>query len=806
MNKQSTGYLLRHVRSQQHELSSEELKRIDDDLTARVEKEFPDGIVSVNKLTNTLKNLLALRGWVETSTLATGTGLKHLGFTLVSEVKSRTTGALLRQAYNNGRKLSPEELKRIDADLKKRIKRFFPRGPVHTEQLRKKDSTLYNQIATRSWLIGKKRNASSALNHLGFTLFSESNGETVGRLLNQADCFNRALTEKEIERIDTDLTTRVNALFPDKIVNSSVIKNTDRTLYKHILKRSKIKDEFSAPREYVKSLGFCIASEQEKTSTSSLLWQAYDKKRKLTPQELKKIDADLHDMVLKDFPDGVVGKDSLSSKLKYLLSLRGGVATGKRSTGSAIKALGFMRVIDAREPLTPEDIVERLKKYKLTKERLVRHTAVIKTKDNSLIYHLGMLGMKVTGKYNITAGLEELGFKTKRNLTGAEINRKLLEIWPFEKVKQAYEENDPTMVVSLEEMRLLHKRLYNSMKYRGSSIGARTNVRDKPINVEQRINSLYPEFPHLYSFVSRVTSIDEKALGKRIRAAHYRGVIDIAPRSLLESKDPRARKLCRQIQCANRDCLKFGIEETMEETIARISGLKPKDYSRTPDKTTMLGQITECAAHLVFLVTHLVDPTGAYFQNGYADFFPKVDDVYAQLRIPKKDGRRIKPDLLVCSEDERCAVEVKSGATAQSIKDLPEKYQDMSVFRTDNSPGLDSVVAILQVNERIYNESKARLEDAGIKVVSGEKFMEYFAIAVDQLGCSPCHTYVAGAVPRVHSLANICRFHEQVIENPNLMLRPANWQLISHYASALFSLRGRLAKTMREQKILNIGL
>jgi len=806
VNKQSTGYLLRHVRSGQHELSSEELKRIDADLTARVKKEFPDGIVSVNKLTKTLKDLLAFRGWVETGTLATGTGLKHLGFTLISEVKSKSTGALLRQAYDNGRKLSPEELKRIDADLKKKVKRFFPKGPVHTEQLRKKDSTLYNQLATRSWLIKKKRNVSSALNHLGFILFSESNGETVGRLLNQADCFNRILTEKEIERIDADLTTRVNSLFPDKIVNSSVIKDTARTLYRHIIQRSKIQDEFSAPREYVKSLGFCIASEQEKTSTSSLLWQAYDKKRKLTPSELKKIDADLREMILKDFPDGVVGKDQLSSKLKYLLSLRGGVATGKRSTGSAIKALGFMRVIDASEPLTPEGIVERLKKYKLTEKKLVRHTDVINTGDNSLVYHLGMLGMKVTGKYNITAGLEELGFKTKRNLTGAEINRKLQEIWPFEKVKQAYEENDHTIVVSLEEVRLLHKRLYNSMKYRGSSLSARRKSRDKPINVEQRINSLYPEFPHLYSFVSRVTSIDEKALGKRIRAAHYSGMIDIAPRALSDSKDPRAQKMCRQIQKANKNRLEFGVEETMKETIARISGLRPKDYARTVYKTTTLGQITEFAAHLVFLVTHLVDPAGTYFQNGYVDFFPKVDDVYAQLRIPKKDGRRIQPDLLVCSEDERCAVEVKSGATAESIKDLPEKYQDMSVFRTDKFPGLDSVVAILQVNERIYNENKERLEDAGIKVISGEKFMEYFTIAIDQLTCSPCHTYVAGAVPRVHSLANICRFHEQVIEKPNLVLRPSNRQLLDHYSAALSSLRGCLVKAMREQKILNIGL
>jgi len=413
----------------------------------------------------------------------------------------------------------------------------------------------------------------------------------------------------------------------------------------------------------------------------------------------------------------------------------------------------------------------------------------------ALLTALARLGKKNNQAGNHTNGLKLLGFETVQRMTDDNIREQMLEIWPHEKVQQAYAQSNPSLLTSLNE---LDKKLFRAMKYR-SEANIKIKKRPKSVTVKQQVNSLHPEFPCLYNMVSsRASAGNQQDLGERLRSAFYQGV-NIAPSALKNSSDPGQRKLFREIHHAGKSDFGFKIEAP-KATIARVTGIKPQDFSFSSRKNELLKEITENATKLVFLVTNLIDPTGKYFQNGFAGYFPPIRSIDEQVKIHTSGRKYVITDFVVASSRKNCAVEVKSGTTVQSAKSLLDNYQDWASFGTDGAR-LDSVVAVLQMNEKIVSQMRTPLRDLNIKTVSGEKFMEYFSKAIAALECSPYHAYVAEAVHGVHSLANIYRFHEQIVFRPHVVLKQNSREVLTHHNKVLRSLTKCLEKAYKTQNL-----
>lgn len=537
-------------------------------------------------------------------------------------------------------------------------------------------------------------------------------------------------------------------------------------------------------------------------STIKLLWQFHKHNRKLTSAELKGIDADIKSQVDELFPDKIVRVKSLPSSLRKRLSLRSTVDNRKQAPGYALKKLGFTLVSETRA-WTKKRLKERLQELGLGKEGIIRQSDIKATQDKALLAGLGRLGKKVSGKYNISAGLEELGYTSVHQRTVENIQEELRKIWPYEQVKTAYDERNPAKLMSLAEFRKKHNLLYASMKYRSSSRASKRKSNKCSRSIASQINSVYSEFPCLYNFIANaVDSVNEKNLSKRLLDAFAKGV-NIMPTALQNSSDSSERKLFAEIKKARIGPLGIKVE-TPSQTIQRLTGLRPKDYScASPQKNSLLKEVTENATKLVFLVTNLIDPSGGYFKNGFAGYFPSIHNISEQVRIFKGDGSYLVSDFIVASKRKNCVVEVKSGSTLEHMKSLPEKYCGWKSFETNDSK-IDRVVAVLQTNQMIYRQMKHCLDEAGLKAVSGEKFMEYFSKAIDSLACSPNHAYVAEAMPGVHSLENIYKFHEEVVFRPHVVLRPNQRELLIHHNRTLKKLNKTLEKAVADTQLLNI--
>jgi len=445
-----------------------------------------------------------------------------------------------------------------------------------------------------------------------------------------------------------------------------------------------------------------------------------------------------------------------------------------------------------------ERFLEALAKKGFKPGDFVRNKDVIAIGDPALGTALARLSQNNDSTGSYTNGLKLLGFKTKQRFSDDEILSRMQDIWPLEKVQEAYAQGNPSLLISIKELQNEHRKLFRAMKYRSEHNNGIQKRKGKKASLQKQINRLYPEFPNLYNWVSsRAASGNQKDLGERLRAAFQKGT-NIAPRALRESDDPGEKKLYREVYHAGKGSLGFRTENP-KQTIARLTGLKPKDFMASNRTNDLLREITENATKLVFLVTYLIDPTGKYFQNGFAGYFPPIRSIDEQVKIDTQDEKYIVSDFMVASTRKNCVVEVKSGTTLQSAKGLTNNYQDWPSFETDGTP-LDSVVAVLQMNQRIVAQMRGPLSDLDIKTVSGEKFMEYFSKAIDALGHSPYHAYVAGAVHGVHSLANIYRFHEQIVFQPHVALKPNRRELLMHHNKVLSSLTKCLEKAMQNTK------
>jgi len=619
--------------------------------------------------------------------------------------------------------------------------------------------------------------------------------ESLSYLLWQAVSNGYGISSHELECIDNELAARLRKEFPDEVVNTNKISST---LLYHLSLRNKIARGRYSAGSTARDLGFVLArdfksrqvhAKREKTLRKRILSEL--KKRKITPDN----PARKKDIIALN-----------NSTLAHRIRRYGRIVNGKDSISSGLKALGFTTVSAPRPALTEaqlrEDITEKLHKYRLFNNDVVRKKDILCTKDNSLAKKLRNLGKLVSDKDSISAGLKALGYETngrcRQSLAG--VHEKLLEIWPYEQVKKAYDAHDPSIILSLEKLSEKYPELLREMR----TIAARS----EKDSVEKMINSVHDDFPHLYSFVSRfVTSVDEENLGKRLRAYFFNDGVNIAPTALKKSRNPGHRKLYRQVTRAGIGPLGIRIE-TPCQTIERLTSLRKKDFSCSVfQNSKLLSEITEKATKLVLLVTNLVDPTGAYFRNGFRKFFPEIRDVNPitgrGLRIYRWDGSYVEPDAMASSARKNFAVETKAGTTVNAASNLFENYDDLSAFRQDNAFALDGVIAVIQMNRSVYDRLADPLGEIGIKAVPPEKFLEYLSKAVAELECSPCHTYVAEAVPRVHSLANIYRFHEIVVNSPHIALKPANRKLALHHNQVLGGLVESLERASENTKILN---
>lgn len=532
-------------------------------------------------------------------------------------------------------------------------------------------------------------------------------------------------------------------------------------------------------------------------STTKLLWKAYKHGHSLSSAQLSHIDSDLRKEVASFCPDGVVAVKKLPSGTQKRLCYRNHVKRKKLSAGPVVKDLGFLLFSETKS-WPKKKVIKTLSEQGFNAGSFVSQQAVRNTKDTPLISALGRLGKKVCGKYNISEGLRALGFETRSYRKFDDIQENLRSVWPREDVERAFADKDSSLLASLEAFREQNPNLYRSMCYLASAKGKCAAGRTRAITVADQINMLYPEFPNLYNLIAyRVKSVDEKNLGERILDAFFDGA-NIAPTALAGSDSDAERKLWAEIKRAGIGPLGLRVETPLQ-TISRLTGLKHRDFSCSNYKQNKkLKEISESATRLMFPVTSIVDPSGKYFQNGFARFFPVpmseiLPERGSQFRIYRPDGSYIIPDLMVSSRRTACAVETKSGSSRRAVEDLLDKYAD--------SDDVDRVVAVLQMNQRIYKAMKPQLSDCGIRTVSGEKFMEYFSKAIDALECSPCHMYVAEAVPRVHSLANIYRFHEKAVFAPHIVLRRSNRKLLKQHNQVLSSLTTCLEKALENTKV-----
>lgn len=499
---------------------------------------------------------------------------------------------------------------------------------------------------------------------------------------------------------------------------------------------------------------------------------------------------------------GVVNVHGLSRKVKRLLSLRAGFSEiNNKAIISFVKFLGF---IPSQEFCEKDNLIAALEGYGFVSYECAEKSGSgpqkiyrpdIQKRDSALHNAIGRIGKEFEGTINFSAGIRELGF---RPCLGCHSERTILEtlqkVWPYALVKEAYEENNPSLLVPWDEFKDKNKIIFWAIQHATYAKKHRNRQQKKakkfahiiPVHYKKRINSIYPEFPDLFNFISRkIHSVDIKSLAGHIQTARRLGK-NISPRALHITKDPGLKKIRNELR-------RFAADNglTIQGAIRKVTQLSVACFASPPEQNYAIGEISELATRVVLLSTQLIDSTGKFYENGFDKYFAPIHAVMPRLKKKVKLTREennafIFPDFLVENESVHSIVEVKSGTgtTCNTAINLIAKYSSRS-FKELN--GADSkIVAVLQMPANITNQVAPYLEDQNISVIDGKTFIDYFFKAMRKLERSPYRAFVANAVPnKRHSLVNLVELHKRIIEEPHIMITPAHERLILNHAEVL---------------------
>ncbi|MBN1645299.1 ribonuclease H-like domain-containing protein [Candidatus Woesearchaeota archaeon] len=531
----------------------------------------------------------------------------------------------------------------------------------------------------------------------------------------------------------------------------------------------------------------------------------FTRKRKL---DLNSVHPDFRKRAERFSESGIIDFRKLPKYIKDILKLRCeyiGV-NGKIGTKQLMNDLGFYNSSDI---YSKENLIAILEGYGYVREKNANNNSKcekvfskkIKNKDYPLFKAICGVGRAFKGSANFAAGIRELGFSPSFNFYSEEMIKSILtSVWPYHKVKEAYEKNDPSILIPWSEFTKDNPNVFFAIKNaafakkikqkRKKKIKKRIKLKRKShlqeMPARTRINRLYEEFPDLFNFISTPTiGVNKKVLSNLLQELNKKGV-NISHSYLANSREPGLRKVFNQLRYLTKRN-----SATVSEEITKLIGPARTELVVSSESRNLLGNITEYAAKIVLLMTYLVDNTGDFFNNGFARYFSGVDDI--QPKIGRKvrisyNNHHIEPDLMVSSGLESCLVEVRAGWNVKNALDLIKKFSYGREFKEINS-SKTKIIAVLQMPEQIVDEAAPFLEESGILVISGKTFFDYFSKAVRKLERSPYHTLVANAVPnKRHSLVNLINYQKRIIEEPHVMLKSCNACLLKHHHKVLSAL------------------
>ena len=381
----------------------------------------------------------------------------------------------------------------------------------------------------------------------------------------------------------------------------------------------------------------------------------------------------------------------------------------------------------------------------------------------------------------------------------------LSKAYPRDLVERAYS-GEVVDLPSPMEFRDLHSGVYSSFK--------RRNPNTKGSAFRHAVNELYPEFrtspdvPNLYEILTGKIDLDDEEypyvdkIKDRCKRIMDEGQ-SVVPR-VLEAGNDVQRRLFNDIRSARR---RYNSQNdaiyTDYQFLEKVVGMPHYLFTRLTYRKSF-ADLGEFLITALMKWTSIIDPTGAFFQNGFHNHFSHVNDVstsgtskvlYATwyddngLRIPVS----VRPDLRVRTADAEIAGEVKTGSLLFSSYHLrmyllntyaPESGRTLvwtclkpeDNFEDIANPEIvdGKVVFMLRKPSTYPNFTRSMLLDNGIDFIDLDTVSDYITKLVDRLEQEPYYTLLQSGEPVLHDPKKFLSIFDLLINKPHLMQHPSN--------------------------------
>jgi uncharacterized protein YprB with RNaseH-like and TPR domain len=452
------------------------------------------------------------------------------------------------------------------------------------------------------------------------------------------------------------------------------------------------------------------------------------------------------------------------------------------------------------------------KKYAPRRRQLMSASLKIDGKEQgiqiggSLVRQVGLWGAKARGdrSYSFEAGVKELDFHPwwvgENEKKADELLHSML---PYEKVIEASEQNDWSRLPRIKKFIRGHGGLYGQL-IKGKRFGAKS--------LSEIVNSLHPGFSNLYSLIShspRCTTIDLHQLKQNLENIFWSGG-ELSPSGLDCSKGALERSVLKALRELVRQKHRNNLADLTDLAGGKGNGvikhvnygpkwkqiLKNVDFKSaelTADKMSgkMLGDLTERYTRSFFLAASLLDK-GDCFDAEFYELFPTSPMQvvpWPTLTDNGDKGKRKHPDLLVFSPEKCVGIEAKAGRRLFHLKPASDKYSSLCELKSkeiDCFPAkIDYYVNILHMPEKIAKEAIDKGKCSGYKVVTPDKFLDWFEKLIRQNQQWLSSEILAKATPRIHDVDALISLYKEAVNQPYLLSRRTHSRRL---ASALYTL------------------
>jgi len=403
----------------------------------------------------------------------------------------------------------------------------------------------------------------------------------------------------------------------------------------------------------------------------------------------------------------------------------------------------------------------------------------------------------------------------------------LQEVYPRELVERAYSGEDVsfTRVVDFfnayPELRDRFNR--NGMNQRGGR-------GYQGMTFPQAVNNLYPELRRnkdehtLHELITGVVDLNGGGYLRRIKKwclSEINKGEEVSPYSL-QRGDWRERMLFYALR---RAAQKYNLEhETRyttrifmgdvlnlpKHTFMRgkyMNGGKNDDGERDgKDMNYVLGEMGELFVALLMKWTRILDPKGDFFQNGFANHFSPLRNVYvggAKERLRtysyNSDGKLIngselRPDLRIDTQKNSIAGEVKTGTNYMSKTAFLElarnhAHRKKRMVWCDGKPAnnldevlhheiVDGSVVFMLRDEKSYSRDAAGIiRDNGIDFIPGGLFSEYLERLVGAFNGELAGKVLGLMQPVLCEPENLLKIYKDMLMKPHMMQHPGKGEM-----------------------------